>query len=644
MLCDLFPVPCSFWRVVCATVGFAACSPAAQITLTQVAVDRDRLRKGESFGLTATAEGRGVDVLSFRLRTPYAAGPGDVPPGFTVERGRGHAALAVAGSGHIPGISVPGAVSRDGVRKRAEFTIGTAGLRPGLHYLVLFAHNRPGTAPHVKDFRNIELRVAGDEVSVRVLDQAVRPGGPPVVFSLPEQINRAGGVTLTCGVRARDPAVASLAAKLHPPYTWGPDEALPGFRYYPAERLGFVEDTADHIVRDNGPNDADPSDGSIRLDVPMTGWPAGVHVLTLEAECAGLRAPYGSGEGAQYRDFCVRVPAETDQFDVTVHPSVEVGTGTHFSNLIHVGDGRVVTDTHWSEDRGATWHALPTAIPRPNVLPDGTVAGTTYRAYPVQGKPGEYRGELWLSDDGCRTVRGPIGASVTVPLARAALGHGKHVGPLFGRSIVVLDNGEWLSSMYGWFHGDAEPDHYRKGGTMRRSYIGRSTDQGRSWDYLSTVAYRPFLGNEGYSELVIRRLPNGDVLALVRTGGNSKGTWQDNPLMMSRSRDGGRTWSPVKRTGVEGVWPDLCVLSDGVLVCSTGRPGAFIMFSTDNGETWTDHTPIDGERYSGYTAVCELAPGELLVGYGVKNGLDPDTGRRRDMLRVARVSFHGLRD
>ncbi len=173
---------------------------------------------------------------------------------------------------------------------------------------------------------------------------------------------------------------------------------------------------------------------------------------------------------------------------------------------------------------------------------------------------------------------------------------------------------------------------------MRRSYICRSPDRGRTWEYLSSVAYRPFLGNEGYSELVIRRLPNGEILALVRTGGNSNPGWQDNPLMVSRSSDDGQTWTPIRRTGVEGVWPDLCVMSDGTLVCSTGRPGAFVMFSTDNGNTWTDHTPVDAERYSGYTAVCEIAPGELLVGYGVRHGLDPDTGQRRDALRVARVT------
>jgi hypothetical protein len=78
-------------------------------------------------------------------------------------------------------------------------------------------------------------------------------------------------------------------------------------------------------------------------------------------------------------------------------------------------------------------------------------------------------------------------------------------------------------------------------------------------------------------------------------------------------------------------------MHDGTLVCSTGRPGVFLMFSRDGGRTWTDHTPVDGERYSGYSAVCEVAPGRLLVGYGVRHGLDARTGRRQNELRVVEV-------
>ena len=170
-----------------------------------------------------------------------------------------------------------------------------------------------------------------------------------------------------------------------------------------------------------------------------------------------------------------------------------------------------------------------------------------------------------------------------------------------------------------------------------RTFVVESRDRGQTWEYLSTVAYDPDIGSEGYCEPVIRQLPNGDLLALLRTGGNNRPFWQDNPLCVTWSTDDGKTWNVPVRTGVEGVSPDLCIMSDGTLACSYGRPGADLMFSTDSGRTWTDHVCIDPERYSGYTAICEAEPGVLLYGYGAKGRLDPASGKRSNELRVARI-------
>ena len=620
--------------VLCAGAETAA---AGQITITDIRVDENEVARGAAFCLRVRAEANGVTPLNFRVRTPYRAGEGDVPDGFVVEKRTGHAVLPDHPSGNI--VDNGQADADPGVGQVALW-IPTRGLAPGTHYLVVFAHNRPGDGKHVLAFRNLQIDVDDTRACARVLPRGATGLVEPVEFDLPPRTVEPGG-TLVCGLRSKHATAGELAVRLRPPYTWAETEVLPGFTYDAKGKVGYIEDGPDHLVHDNGANDSDPRAGSVRVQVPTAQWPPGVHVLTLELAGNTARAPYG-GTTRVYRDFTVRIPGPHDQLDVEVEPSVYVGPGTHFSNLIHLGNDRILADAFRSEDGGRSWRAGDATIPRPNRLPSGDIVATAYKAFPTEEK-GEFRGQLFLSTDGGRTIDGPIETRVIVPLARAALGHSRHVGPLFGRSIVELENGDLLSSMYGWFEGDAEPDRYRKGGTMRRSYIGRSSDRGRTWEYLSTVAYRPFLGNEGYSELVIRRLPSREVLALVRTGGNSNPGWQDNPLMVSRSRDNGRTWTPVQRIGVEGVWPDLCVMSDGTLVCSTGRPGAFVMFSTDSGHTWTDHTPIDAERYSGYTAVCEIAPGELLVGYGVKNGLDPDTGQRRDALRVARVRLRKRR-
>ena len=133
----------------------------------------------------------------------------------------------------------------------------------------------------------------------------------------------------------------------------------------------------------------------------------------------------------------------------------------------------------------------------------------------------------------------------------------------------------------------------------------------------------------------MRRLPQGEWLAVLRTGNASDVNCQDNPIMWSRSRDEGRTWSEPARTGVQGAFPSLAVLLDGVVVMSYGRPGAMLVFSTDGGRTWTDPTCVDATPYSGYTSVASLGPGELLVGFGVQHRLDPQTGQREDQLRLA---------
>lgn len=612
------------------TVGYAG---QRSVRITEIEVNPASLQLGDAFELRVRARGEGVDVLNFRIRTPYRAGQGDVPEGFVKDKGHGFAVFRADPGGHVLD---NGVADLDPTAGALRVSISTGGLRDGTHYLTVFAHNRPGKGAHVKDHRDLELTVGGDRVKVEVVPRDA--GGPsdPVVFELPKA-SVADGAMLTCGVRSRDPERPLPAVRLRSPYTWGKDEVLPGFEYNSKTKIGFFSEGTGELIRDNGPGDRDPAPNSIRLQVPTQNWPAGVHVLTLEVPTVEIRAPYG-GSAAVYRDFSVKISGPNDHLDVEVGKPVYVGVGTHFSNLVHLGNGRVICDTHLSDDGGNTWKPLPTPIPRPNLLPDGSIAGTAYRAYPVEGKEGEYKGQLILSADGGRSIGNSIETRVLVPLARAALGHSHHVGPLFGRSLVVLPNGDWLSSMYGWFKGDTEPDHYRKGGTMRRSYICISRDRGRTWDYLSTAAYRPFLGNEGYSELVIRGLPNGDVIAVVRTGGNSNPGCQDNPLMVAWSHDGGRTWTPVQRTGVEGVWPDVAVLDDGLLVCSTGRPGAFIMFSADNGATWTDHTPINAERYSGYTAVTRLGRGKLLVGYGVRSGFDASIGRRRHGLYVVPVN------
>jgi hypothetical protein len=53
-----------------------------------------------------------------------------------------------------------------------------------------------------------------------------------------------------------------------------------------------------------------------------------------------------------------------------------------------------------------------------------------------------------------------------------------------------------------------------------------------------------------------------------------------------------------------GVNPNAIALENGVLVASYSRPGAWIMFSTDNGHTWNGNRQLsNSDSYTGLLTV-----------------------------------------
>jgi photosystem II stability/assembly factor-like uncharacterized protein len=80
--------------------------------------------------------------------------------------------------------------------------------------------------------------------------------------------------------------------------------------------------------------------------------------------------------------------------------------------------------------------------------------------------------------------------------------------------------------------------------------------------------------------------------------------------------DDGKTWTAPVSSGFKGVAPHLRLMSDGLLACTYGRPGPVtIMFSSDEGKTWTNVTPISHGMSTQYTDLIEVEPGKLLVVY-----------------------------
>lgn len=155
------------------------------------------------------------------------------------------------------------------------------------------------------------------------------------------------------------------------------------------------------------------------------------------------------------------------------------------------------------------------------------------------------------------------------------------------------------------------------------TYLFESKDRGRTFSYKSTIATpkdAPW-SILGPCEPALTLLPNGELLAIMRTGaGGQKGLSSTTFMLQARSRDGGLTWA-YEGIRLPGVMPKLLQMSNGILVVAYGRPGNNLAFSTDGGRTWGAETTITrpDQATSGYMAITEVEPGRLLVVYDLVN-------------------------
>jgi hypothetical protein len=110
------------------------------------------------------------------------------------------------------------------------------------------------------------------------------------------------------------------------------------------------------------------------------------------------------------------------------------------------------------------------------------------------------------------------------------------------------------------------------------SYIVRSQDDGATWVEPSLIA-------AGMNETALLVLPDGGILALMRSEGNGQG------LHSTLSHDGGHTWSqPVRVTAARKHPADLVMLRDGSILMTYGNrnPPYRIegRISRDGGQSW----------------------------------------------------------
>ena len=216
----------------------------------------------------------------------------------------------------------------------------------------------------------------------------------------------------------------------------------------------------------------------------------------------------------------------------------------------------------------------------------------------------------YTSTDGARTWDGPRVTPIRFPpeceLGAPSIAPGRTTGPCSFEGNVVEQADDTLLRI---------ADGKLAGDTHSRVVILRSTDEAASWTYLSTVA-DPLQNPRDFDESALLEVVPGELICIMRTDRDGP-----NPLYQSRSLDGGRTWSVPVALGRNGVRPQLVRLQNGVLACSHGRLngspscGVRVMFSVDNGATWIQDTTIHEKASTGYTALLEIRPDELLLVY-----------------------------
>lgn len=156
----------------------------------------------------------------------------------------------------------------------------------------------------------------------------------------------------------------------------------------------------------------------------------------------------------------------------------------------------------------------------------------------------------------------------------------------------------------------------------RSAVMIRSTDKGKTWQYLSTMANDPGGKLGGFMEPGITRTKTGRLISIMRNHGT------EQAMYATYSDDNGKTWAPVQKTDMIGHPADVIQLSDGRLMATYGiRPGIHTTpggvracFSNDNGTTWdiTTEVQLRNDFYNwdiGYPESLELPGGKVLTVY-----------------------------
>jgi len=146
--------------------------------------------------------------------------------------------------------------------------------------------------------------------------------------------------------------------------------------------------------------------------------------------------------------------------------------------------------------------------------------------------------------------------------------------------------------------------------------VCESTDEGRTWRWLSDIPARAGDTVEQYHELHAVDAGGGRILVHIRNHNPANA----GETLQCESADGGKTWSTPHAIGVWGLPSHLLRLSDGRILMTYGYRrapfGIQARVSEDRGATWSAPLTISDDGVSGdlgYPSTVELPDGRLVT-------------------------------
>lgn len=158
-------------------------------------------------------------------------------------------------------------------------------------------------------------------------------------------------------------------------------------------------------------------------------------------------------------------------------------------------------------------------------------------------------------------------------------------------------------------------------------YCIASSDGGRTWRYRGTVADQPDRSAWGFSATESALICCEDQLVCVmRTDKATTKPADTRTLMLSRSEDGGATWSRPDAIAPYSVRPQLVQLDNGVVAAVYGRPGLHMIFSNDRCRRWHSPVTVIGRHESESRRIAAITGAESLYPVFMHNDTCANSG------------------